>query len=205
MGYLALVFAAALSGTAVAQESAVTPVQQGAADIAAVTQVEAADVVAAMPQDAVRLVQSRQEARALAALSLAYGDLVQEPSKRKASTAEKVISVPLYLFAQSQTHQRNFANGVSVNGYGLDEPTGPTPQEISAAKAKAGQHRAALAVHLVQQAGGCTGPMVTLLNRMRATDSSSGAAEKSSASGFARMALSDLGRSVYPPDASCER
>lgn len=203
MKYGMMICALALASAASAQEPAPDNIQLGAQDLAAVTQVKADEIVDAMPETAAKLVESRQEARALAALSLAYGDLVREPSRRKTSTAEKIISVPLYLFAQNETRERAFRSGDPYYGYGFEQPNGPTPQEIRLAKDKAGRHRAALAVHLVQQAGGCTGPMVKLLNRMRATDSTSGAADKSSAAGFARMALTDLGSTVYPPDESC--
>ena len=65
------------------------------------------------------------------------------------------------------------------------------------------RQRAALAVSLASKAGSCTGPMVDLLNRMRLAAAGS-ASRQNEPAGFARQALRDLGRSVFPPDRSCE-
>jgi hypothetical protein len=153
--------------------------------------------------DTAALVKSRQEARALVALAIAYKPKPVLGGRRKPGAAEYVAALPLYLAAQGAEDRQNRASGNSYPSE-WNEPSGPDPDAVRSHIRAAKQSRAVFAVHLLQKAGGCSGPMVDLLNRMRAKDSSSGAASPATNAGFARVALADLGRSVYPPDRSCE-
>ncbi len=138
------------------------------------------------------LVQNRQEARAFAAIALAYGKALQfQAGRKKAGIVETVVAFPMAMAAQNRA--KNFRT----------EPNGPTPQDVDEARANAGHDRAALAIQLAQMAGSCSGPMVDLLTRMRKQDVTGNAAAKDSPSGLARRVIADLGRTVYPPDRSC--
>jgi hypothetical protein len=190
--------------------------QQGAADVGAAIKTPLTIVVdptlASIRVDGERisiapttaaLVKTREEARALVALAIAYKPKPIRAGLRKPGTAEYVAALPLYLAAQGAFDRQQKTTG---SGYPIEwsEPSGSDPDAVRSSIKRAKQGRASFAVHLVQKAGGCSGPMVDLLNRMRAEDSSSAAASDMTNAGFARVALADLGRSVYPPDRSCE-
>jgi hypothetical protein len=147
----------------------------------------------------VATIKTRQEARALAAMALAYGHgRLGARTRGKTSAAEYVIALPLYMLAQGA---RDSSRGP---GLSFDNDTNDSsPQEIRAESRKIAGQRAALAIHLTEQAGGCTGPMVDLLNRMRGHDSTSAVAGAASQAGFARMVLRDMGNLAYPPDNRC--
>jgi hypothetical protein len=188
-------------------------IRLGAADIAAATKsplsVELDEKVSTMRLVGDRLkiapftalhVKTREEARALVALAIAYRRDPTMSDRRKPGTAEYLLALPLYAIAEDRVQRTNGTN------YPLawSEPSGPDPVAVQSRVRAVGQGRAAFAVHILQKSGGCSGPMVDLLNRMRAEDSSSSAASRMTNAGFARVALADLGRSVYPPDRSCE-
>jgi hypothetical protein len=190
--------------------------QQGAADVGAAIKAPLTIVVdptlASIRVDGERisiapttaaLVKTREEARALVALAVAYKPELAPYGRRKPGAAEYVLALPLYMAAQGLEGRQQQGNGY---GYPTEwsEPSGPDVEHVRSKVKAAKQSRAAFAVHLVQKAGGCSGPMVDLLNRMRAEDHSSGTASQMTNAGFARVALTDLGRSVYPPDRSCE-
>jgi hypothetical protein len=188
-------------------------IRLGAADLAAATKsplsVELDDKVAtvALVGDRLKItpftalhVKTREEARALVALAIAYRREPVTNGPRKPGAAEYLLALPFYAAAEDRAQRAH------RNTYPLEwnEPSGPDPVAVQSRVRAVGQGRAAFAVHILQKAGGCSGPMVDLLNRMRAEDSSSSAASRMTNAGFARVALADLGRSVYPPDRSCE-
>jgi hypothetical protein len=147
----------------------------------------------------VAAIKTRQEARALAAMALAYGHgRLGARAPGKPGVAEHVIALPLYLLAQGERGSP-LDSGLSFG----NDTNDSTPQERRADSQKIAQQRAALAIHLTEQAGGCTGPMVDLLTRMRGHDATSAVAGASSAAGFARMVLRDMGKLAYPPDHRC--
>jgi hypothetical protein len=149
------------------------------------------------------LIKSREEARALVALALAYQPADARTETRKPGAAEYAIALPLYLAAQGYLDRRRYAEGHSYP-LSWNDPVGADTDRVRADKTAVRQERSNLAVHLLQKAGGCSGPMVDLLTRMRAADHGSGTASPSTNAGFAKVVLTDLGRNVYPPDRSCE-
>lgn len=183
--------------------------QSGASDVGAVIDqsvlVVVDDVSAVTSFDGERMhvtqaaldqVHNRQEARALAALAMAYGQgRIKARDPHKPGAAEYVAAFPLYMIAQSR-------KGGAID-YGDSGVNRADPEEIKSDSRQLAGHRASLAVHLAERAGSCTGPMVDLLNRMRGTDSTSAAATRATPSGFARMVLRDLGKQAYPPDQHC--
>jgi hypothetical protein len=191
-------------------------IQQGAADMGAVIKTPLTvgidaqarfmgfkgDRLNIAPQTAA-LVKSREEARALVALALAYQMSEPASGSRKPGVAEYAVALPLFLAAQSSADRRQYA---TRSGYPVEwsEPVGNDPTDIREARKAARQSRSNLTLHLLQRAGGCSGPLVDLLNRMRAEDHGSGAGSPVTNAGFAKIALTDLGRNVYPPDRSCE-
>ncbi len=163
----------------------------GAQDVAAASHRDAGDLMKAIPANARSFVTTRQEARALAALAVAYSSGAGgRLGQHKTGVAEYVIAYPLWMIANSPAGSSQHLSG-------------PTAQDYQIEAAGLGRARAARAVKLAEQAGSCAGPMVDLLNRMRAQDRSSGVADGASAAGFARRVITDLGRTVYPPDRSC--
>jgi hypothetical protein len=206
----------AIALVAASPSSSVETLQQGAADVGAAIKTpltlsvdpDIASIIVdgeriSVSPTTVALVKTREEARALVALAIAYKPKPIRAGRRKPGTAEYVAALPLYLAAQGAFDRQRQSTG---SGYPVEwnEPSGSDPEAVRSSIKRAKQSRAAFAVQLVQKAGGCSGPMVDLLNRMRAEDSSSGAASEMTNAGFARVALADLGRSVYPPDRSCE-
>ncbi len=149
------------------------------------------------------LVKSREEAKALVALAVAYKPEQFNVGRRKPGTAEYAAALLPYLAAQGAFDRQQRSNG---SGYPAEwsQPSGGDPTEVRAHIKAAKQGRAAYAVHLLQRSGGCSGPMVDLLNRMRAEDHTSATASDMTNAGFARVVLADLGSTVYPPDRSCE-
>jgi hypothetical protein len=153
------------------------------------------------PQTAA-LVKTREEARALVVLALAYHPAVSDSTTRKPGAAEYIVALPLYLAAQGAFDRQQYASG-GTYPVEWNQPAGPDTDALRENRKAAREQRGARTLHLLQQAGGCSGPMVDLLNRMRAEDHGSLAASAASNAGFAKMALTDLGRNVLPPDRSC--
>jgi hypothetical protein len=156
--------------------------------------------VSISPQTAA-MVQTRQEARALTALALAYAKPNRDQAGRsKPGTVETLAALPFYLVAQNAVDNRDPSSG----GIGFDSPERPTPEDYRRANATAGRKRAALAVQLAGKAGSCSAAMVALLKRMQASGKgSSRTAGSDNSAGFARMVLRDLGATIYPPDDTC--
>ncbi len=154
------------------------------------------------PQTAA-LVKTREEARALIVLALAYQPATSGTAARKPGAAEYIIALPLYLASQGAADRQQYANG-GTYPVEWSQPAGPDTDVLRENRKAAREQRGARALHLLQQSGGCSGPLVDLLNRMRAEDHGSNAASAASNAGFAKVALTDLGRNVYPPDRACE-
>jgi hypothetical protein len=148
---------------------------------------------------AMAMVQTPQEARALLSLAIAYQDFQFGPRPRHhAGTLEKVISFPMLIIAENAASNRN-ENASSGNNGPLSAP------EIQEERIKRGKLRAAYAVDLNAKSGSCSGPMVDLLQRMQRGARGGGmTAARNQPAGFARQVLKDLGSTVYPPNRSCE-
>jgi hypothetical protein len=149
--------------------------------------------------EAMALVQTPQEARALLSLAIAYQDFQFGPRPRHyAGALEKIISFPMLIIAENAAGNRGEIAASGNNGP-LSAP------EIQEERIKRGKLRAAYAVDLNAKSGSCSGPMVDLLQRMQRGARGGGmTAARNQPAGFARQVLKDLGSTVYPPDRSCE-
>jgi len=146
--------------------------------------------------EALALIQDKQSARALAALLLSYYAMPDPASVRTSpSRAGTIAAAAGAILLGTQV-----IDPVDDKSYSRDE----RERQISnlgwfpPARTEAGDGpvRASRMVAMLNQAGGCSGPLADLLADAEKLGNRDALA-------LARQVRKDLGRSIYPPDYSC--
>lgn len=148
--------------------------------------------------DALGLVEDKQSARALAAILLSYYAMSEPIHVRTGpSRAGSIAAAAGAILLGTQV-----IDPVDKKRYGYDEQARPSlelgwfpPARTTAAD---GPIRASRMVAMLNQVGGCSGPLADLLDGAEKLDNKDAVA-------LSRQVRKDLGRSIYPPDYSCER
>lgn len=146
--------------------------------------------------EALALVEDRQSARALAALLLSYYAM---PDPKRVTTSPSRVGT-MAAAAGAILLGTKVIDPVDKKDFGYEEQTRPALELGWFPPAREGPEvgaiRASRMVALLNKAGGCSGPLADVLE----------SAEKlgnREAVQLARQVRKDLGRSIYPPDYSC--
>lgn len=147
--------------------------------------------------DALALVEDRQSARAVAALLLSYFAM---PDPQRITTSPSRVGTTVAA-AGAILLGTKVIDPTDKKDFGYEEQVRPAFQlgwfPPAREGPEAGAIRASRMVAMLNKAGGCSGPLTDMLEH----------AEKlgnREATELARRVRKDLGRSIYPPDYSCD-